>query len=378
MEDKSVGAGPGSLPPQTGTSQWPESQSPGSQRPESQPPETWPPAPVQSIPSVQCAFCGNWIPDPFYVSPMSGDSVLPASADSTASFCSRTCRSAFERDEPAFTGGSAFKRTPTGVAPVDAELPYGVPRNACVLLAGEEGALDAALPAELVWRTLQAGEPAVFVTFNDSAVSVIEQFLLFEWNVLPYLEREQLLILDCFTRHDDPPVTSDSTRSAWVEHVGRFAEGATRTLRDPTDVHELANKLRRCLDDCEMFNSGRVAVDSLTEFGTTVPSIRAHNFLKTIRAEVCKARFVPIFAGATVSDDDGFPLDMTHAVDGRIDLRLIEGDEGPPGEVPPGGQPPEVRLYRQLCVRKMDGVPSSTTWRHVDYAPGRGFFDAGM
>lgn len=329
-------------------------------------------APAQPPAPTRCAFCGNRIPESPYTP--------RKSSDSTAAFCSRTCRSAFDRGEPVFTGGSAFKRTPTGVAPVDAELPYGIPRNSCVLLAGEEGALDAALPAELVWRTLQAGEPAVFVTFNDTAVSVIEQFLLFEWNVLPYLEREQLLILDCFSRHDDTPVASDSTRSAWVEHVGRFAEEATRTLRDPTDVHELASKLRRCLDDREMFNSGRVAVDSLTEFGTTVPSIRAHNFLKTIRAEVCKARFVPIFAGATVTEEDGFPLDLTHAIDGRIDLRLVEGEsDGPPAEAPPPeNRPPDVRLHRQLCVRKMDGVPSSTTWRHVDYTPGRGFFDAGM
>ena len=155
---------------------------------------------------------------------------------------------------------------------------------------------------------------------------MIEQFLLLEWNVLPYLEREQFSILDCFSRRDEPFVSRNSTRSAWIQHVRRFARTATRALQDPTDVHELTNKLARTLDDRSMFNSGCVVIDSLTEFSTTVPSIQAHNFLKDVRATVCKDRFVPLFAGATLTDDGRFPLDMTHAMDGRIDLRLWESD----------------------------------------------------
>ena len=296
-------------------------------------------------PAVQPAYCG-------FCSLQLSDPSAWIIEDSTTVYCSSTCRDADTRGEARFADLPAFKLTTTGVAPIDAELPYGYPRNSAVLLAGEEGALDAALPAELVWRTLTRGEPAVFVTFNDTPFSVIEQFLLLDWNVLPFLERDRLAIIDCFSTHDEPTAFVDSPRCAWVKHVERFAKGSTRTLRDPTDVQEIATRLVTALEDRAMYNTGCIVIDSLTEFATTVPPVHAHNFLKDIRAQACKTHFVPLFAGATISEEDTFPLDMTHVVDGRIDMRLAErGDER--------------RLYKELCVRKMDSVPSTTNWRHV-------------
>ena len=249
----------------------------------------------------------------------------------------------------------------TGVNPIDADLPYGLPRNACVLIVGEDDALEAALPAEIVWRRLQVGETVIIVTFNDTPISVIEQFLLFDWNVLPYLERQQLVVVDCFTRHDEPATVVDTSKGSWVSHVKRFVDPQTRTLRDPTDVQELGNVLVGLLGDHAMYNQGCVVIDSLTEFGTTVPAIRAHHFVKDIRARVSKARFVPIFAGATIGEAESFPLDMTHVMDGRIDVRLVERDGDP-------------HMIRELCVRKMDGVPVVPRWQSIAHIPHSGHY----
>ncbi len=278
--------------------------------------------------------------------------------DAGGRFCSATCRDIGVAGLPVVP---AEKLTSTGVGPIDVDLPYGMPRNACVLLVGEDDGLEAAIHAELAWRRLLAGEPVVLVSFNDTPISVVEQFLLLDWNILPFLEAGQLEIIDCFTRYEEPGTTVDSRRGSWIEHVLRFVEPRTRTLRDPTDVQELGNVLVRTVREGAMFNRGYVIIDSLTEFATTVPPIRAHQFVKDIRARICKGRFVPIFAGATAGDPDAFPLDMTHAMDGKIDIRLTEVDQ-------------DQTMRRQLCVRKMDGVPVIARWQGIAHAPGTGYY----
>lgn len=292
---------------------------------------------------TRCACCGY--------------SIAHAGAAVDGTFCSTTCR---DVGVDGFTAVPADKLTSTWVNPIDVDLPYGMPRNACVLLVGEDDALEAALQAELAWRRLQAGEPVVLVSFNDTPISVIEQFLLLDWNVLPFLETGQLELVDSFTRYEEPATMVDSRRGSWVEHVLRFVEPQTRTLRDPTDIQELGNVLVRTVREGGMYNRGCVLIDSLTEFATTVPPIRAHQFVKDVRARVCKARFVPLFAGATIADADVFPLNMTHVMDGRIDIRLHEIDDSV--------------MRRELCVRKMDGVPVIARWQAIAHDPGSGYY----
>ncbi|PSQ28742.1 hypothetical protein BRD03_02065 [Halobacteriales archaeon QS_9_68_17] len=55
-----------------------------------------------------------------------------------------------------------------------------------------------------------------------------------------------------------------------------------------------------------------VVVDSLTEFGTLVQPVQTYDFVKDVRADVCKGRFVPILAGATYTGESGtFPTTST-------------------------------------------------------------------
>ncbi|MFB6310195.1 MAG: ATPase domain-containing protein [Salinirussus sp.] len=275
-------------------------------------------------------------------------------------FCSEACRDALAGADRVFTEYHGFRRLETGVSALDAALPEGVPRNSLVLLSAVVGTRVEAIQAELAWRALQRDEPVVFVSFLEPPVSVIQEFVTMEWNVLPALERGTLQILDCFSYRAADRERMYERMNAWNTHLWDVAEGSTTTVRDPTDMDQLESRLDGVLEDAGMHDRGIIVVDSLTELGSLVQPVQAYNFLKDVRADVCKGRFVPIFAGATLDGDgDAFPHDLGYAADGIVELGLTE-------------ELVEDALIKQLRVRKMSGVLTYPEWEAYEYTAGEG------
>ncbi|WP_430505342.1 ATPase domain-containing protein [Haloparvum sp. PAK95] len=275
-------------------------------------------------------------------------------------FCSNACREALESSGRVFTTYHGFRQFRPGVSAMDTGLPEGMPRNSLVLLSGMSGTRDESVQAELVWRALQRGEPAVVVSFLETPTSVVQEFVSMDWNVLPLLEAGQLRILDCFTHRiegaDSPPERTND----FTAHLQSVARDATTTVRDPTDLGQVLSRLEDCLGELGMDDEGIVVIDSLTELGTLVQPVKAYDFLKRLRADVCKARFVPVFAGATMAGDaNAFPHDLEYMVDGIVDLRFTE-------EVVPD------TLLKQLRIRKMTGVLTIPEWHTYEYTAGKG------
>ena len=284
---------------------------------------------------------------------MNGDGI-------TYEFCSETCREAMADNERVFTEYHGHRRIRTGVSGLDAFLPQGFPRNSFVLLSNDEGVRDDAVLAELVWRALERDEPAVIVTFTEPPVSVVERFLSLDWNLLPYLEAGQLHVVDCFTYRVSDRDRMFERMNEWNRHIYRFTREVTETVRDPSDVAEVQNKLDSCLEALEMSDRGVVAVDSLTEFGTLVQPVQAYDFVKDVRADVCKGRFVPVFAGATITGDEKtFPHDLGYAVDGLVDLQT-------------NGSIVKDTLIKRVRIRKMNGVLSIPEWTAYEFTAGKG------
>jgi KaiC/GvpD/RAD55 family RecA-like ATPase len=283
--------------------------------------------------------------------------------DSTVyEFCTEACRDAMAETDRVFTEYHGFRRIRTGVSGLDSFLPQGFPRNSFVLLANDEGARDDALRAELVWRALERDEPAAVVTFTEPPISVVEGFLSLDWNVLPYLESGQLHVVDCFTyRMDDRDRERMFERmDDWNRHIYDITKSVTQTVRDPSDVSELHNKIDNCLEGLSMSDCGVVVIDSLTEFGTLVQPVQAYNFVKDIRADVCKGRFVPIFAGATFgSEERDFPHDLGYAVDGIVDMQV-------------NGNIVDDTLIKRIRIRKMNGVLAIPEWVAYEFTAGQG------
>ncbi len=295
-----------------------------------------------------CDFCRMPVPDE------------PVEADAGV-FCSRACRDRLAETGEPFDEYHGHRRLTAGVSALDASLPQGFPRNAFVLVAGEPGTRDRALGAELAWRALQRDEPVVFVSFQEPPSAVVQQFLTLEWNVIPYLERGQFHIVDCFTYRLDDRDRMFDRMDDWNAHLYDVAEDATTTVRDPSDTSEVHNKLDNALEARDMVDRGMVIIDSLTELGTLVQPVQAYNFVKDLRADVCKGRFVPIFAGATISagSADQFPHDLQYTIDGLIELRLND-------EIVPD------TLIKQIRIRKLNGVLVIPEWHAYEYTAGIG------
>ncbi|WP_158058502.1 ATPase domain-containing protein [Halorussus halophilus] len=292
--------------------------------------------------------------------PRSKESVILERDGATYEFCSEACRTAMKESDRVFTEYHGFRRFETGVAGFDNSLPQGLPRNSFVLLSGSSGTRETALLAELVWRALQREEPAVVVTFTEPPISVVEQFLSLDWNILPYLEDGQIHIADCFTYRVSERSRMFERMNEWNRHLLQITEDVTETIRDPSDVSELQNKLDNCLEGLEMSDRGVVVIDSLTEFGTLVQPVQAYNFVKDIRADICKGRFVPIFAGATYTgNEETFPHDLGYAVDGVVDLEL-------------NGTIVKDTLLKRLRIRKMSGVLAIPEWTTYEFTAGKG------
>lgn len=275
-------------------------------------------------------------------------------------FCSEACRSAVQESERVFTEYHGHRRLRTGVSALDGSLPEGIPRNSLVMLTDLAGTRTEAMQAELVWRALQRGEPVVYVSFLEPPVSVIQEFVSLSWNVLPSLEAGDFKIIDCFTYRVEDRERMYRRMNDWNAHLWDIADPATVRVRDPTAMGQLQNRLDSALEAVEAQDHGIVVIDSLTELGSLVQPVQAYNFLKDVRADICKGRFVPIFAGATVSGEaDEFPHDLGYMADGIVEMRLNEDLI-------------EDALLKQLRVRKMSGVLTFPRWEVYEFTPGQG------
>jgi len=292
--------------------------------------------------------------------PIPGDPVVAERDGHRYTYCCVACRGAAGDSDTVFTQFHGFRRVPTGVDPLDESLPQGVPRNSFVLLTDLAGTRTESIQAELIWRALRRGEPAVFVSFLEPPMSVVQEFVTLDWNVLPYLESGQLQILDCFTYRLENRERMYDRLNDWNAFLSETAADATTQVRDPTELGELHNRIDDVLEGREMEDQGVVVIDSLTEFGSLVQPVQAYDFLKDVRAEVCKSRFVPIYAGATVTgEDQQFPHDLNYMVDGIVELNLNEDLV-------------EGSLMKQVRVRKMNGVLTLPKWTLYEYTAGEG------
>lgn len=299
----------------------------------------------------RCDFCQSPIPI---------DPVVHSSDGVEYTFCSEACRNAMREQDHVFTEYRGHRWLRPGVAALEAKLPQGLLRNTAILLSAQPGAREAELQAELVWRSLRRGEPAVLICFQEPPVAAVGRLMDMEWNVLPYLESGDLHILDCFTyRVEDRDRMLDRLNS-WNSHIRRVADPEVTAVRDPTTPSEITSGLDHCLEAKGMVDRGVVVIDSLTEFGSLVQPVRAYNLVKDIRAEVCKGRFVPVFAGAAyVGDNDQFPHDLEYMFDGIVDMELNSNIV-------------EDTLIKRLRVRKMSGVLSYPSWTAYEFTSERG------
>lgn len=109
-----------------------------------------------------------------------------------------------------------------------------------------------------------------------------------------------------------------------------------------------------------MRGEGVVLIDSLYELGTLTQPVHAYNFVKDVRADLSKGRFVPVFGGAsTAVDESQFPHNMTYLVDGLVELVLWQNASLP-------------GFQKHVRVPQVQGTATRPQWIPFEYESGRG------
>jgi KaiC/GvpD/RAD55 family RecA-like ATPase len=228
----------------------------------------------------------------------------------------------------------------TGIKALDFSLPEGVPRNSFTLISGEGGTGKSVLLTQLIYERLKAGEPCILVCLDDSPVGVMQQLTSFGWFPEPYIKKNLLHFIDCFSFRMKP---DESSIPDYVTYV-----------KSPTELDDLTSRMAEVVDRFGLHNRGAMFIDSITElwFLNLKEPYRTVEYVKTWRAELSKERLLPVFCshhyGLKVFEI--YEELLEYIVDGIIDLRYE------PNLMKVG------LLVKQFRVRKLKGVHHDSNW----------------
>jgi circadian clock protein KaiC len=91
---------------------------------------------------------------------------------------------------------TALKKVPTGVHGLDSVLKGGLPAGRATLLCGGPGTGKSVLALEFLFRGALAGEPGIFVTFEESADIIRQNAATLGWDLAALERRGKLFLLE--------------------------------------------------------------------------------------------------------------------------------------------------------------------------------------
>ena len=129
------------------------------------------------------------------------------------------------------------KRIPTGIPELDALIEGGLREGKTYLVVGQPGTGKSVLSLQFLMRGLMEKEKCLYVAIDEKPTDVIEQAASLGWDLAPFIESKEFLILDASAyfgaRSGDPGKGVDVQRVAadLNTYIGRM--GASRVVIDP-------------------------------------------------------------------------------------------------------------------------------------------------
>ena len=129
------------------------------------------------------------------------------------------------------------KRIPTGVPELDALIEGGLREGKTYLVVGQPGAGKSVLSLQFLVRGLLEKEKCLYVAIDEKPSDVIEQATSLGWDLAPFIESKEFLILDASAyfgaRAGDAGKGVDVQRVAADLNNYIVRMGATRVVIDP-------------------------------------------------------------------------------------------------------------------------------------------------
>jgi circadian clock protein KaiC len=129
------------------------------------------------------------------------------------------------------------KRIPTGIPELDAVIEGGLREGKTYLVVGQPGTGKSVLSLQFLVRGLMEKEKCLYVAIDEKPADVIEQATSLGWDLAPFIESKEFLILDASAyfggRAGEPGKGVDVQRVAADLNNYIVRMGATRVVIDP-------------------------------------------------------------------------------------------------------------------------------------------------
>jgi circadian clock protein KaiC len=165
------------------------------------------------------------------------------------------------------------KRIPTGIGDLDSLIDGGLRKGKTYLVVGEPGTGKSVFGLQFLMSGLRQKEKGLYVVIDEKPADVIEQAASLTWDLVPYIEAKEFLILDASayfnTRMDDGKnIDVQRVLADLNSYVTRI--GAARLVIDPIGPLLFANDASsRALDQTRMLIYGLAANTKTTNLLTT-------------------------------------------------------------------------------------------------------------
>lgn len=201
-------------------------------------------------------------------------------------------------------GVVVFKRYRTSLEGFDHLLGLmggNVPRASSLLLLGDPGAGKTILSYQLLWEELEAGRQCALLSYDAFPEDVQRRMRDFGWDIIPYLRKGHLKILDCYS--------------------GLTGEGQG-AIRDPSDLTELNIQVTSLITKAKG-GAVTIVLDSLTPVFNGVDAKQAISFIQTIGAKVKKTGGLFILTASQGAIPADPVAKIKSIVDGIIELGVV-------------------------------------------------------
>jgi RecA-superfamily ATPases implicated in signal transduction len=223
-------------------------------------------------------------------------------------------------------------RLSTGIHEFDRLIEGGIPQGFFVALTGEPGTGKTIFSLSFIHEGLVHGEPAIYVTTEESRDSIVRQAKMFNWDLEKYIEKK-LIIIDALMKERE---------DEW-----------SLTELEPESL------VQKVIEAKQKLGSGwaRLVIDSVSALFLDKPAM-ARKISYYLKRVLNKWRFtILVTSQYAITTSQAFGFGVEHVADGIIRFRRVIRDG---------------MLHRYVVIEKMRQTNHDKYVWEIDIVPGKG------